>query len=70
MAEAAVDAGDSVGQWWTFLHIHAQGRGDEAETGGMSATHQWARGGHALIGASSAQRVLGLRVVYEGSHGL
>ena len=26
-AEAAVDAGDSVGQWWTIFHIHVQGQG-------------------------------------------
>src|SRR5882724_1115306 len=26
-AEVTVDTGDSVGQWWTTLHIHTQGQG-------------------------------------------
>jgi len=28
-AEVTVDAGDSVGQWWTILHIHTQGWGQQ-----------------------------------------
>jgi len=44
-AEVVVDAGDSVGQWWTILHICTQGQGWQGWDGRRSATHQWAQGG-------------------------
>src|SRR5882724_13060156 len=37
-AEAAVDAGNSVGQWWMILQIHMQRQGQRGWTRGMSAT--------------------------------
>jgi len=44
-AEAAVDTGDSVGSGGRSSTYTHKGRGDEAGTRGMSATHQWAWGG-------------------------
>ena len=45
MAEAEVDPGDSVGWWWTILHMHTQGQGQHGRDGRRSTTHKWAWGG-------------------------
>jgi len=45
MAEAEVDIGDLVGQWWMILHIHTQGQGQHGWDGRRSTTHQWIWGG-------------------------
>jgi len=51
MADAVVDTGDSVGQWWMILHIHTQGEGrqgwDQRDVRHPSMHSGW----HARIGA-------------------
>jgi len=45
MADVVVDAGDLVGQWWTILHLHTQGQGQQGRDWRESTTHQWVQGG-------------------------
>ena len=49
-AEAAVDAGESVGQWWMILHIHTQGQGQRGWDRRDVSHPSMGSGWHAQIG--------------------
>ena len=69
-AEVAVDAGESVGQWWTILHIHMQGQGKRGWDWRDVSHPSMGSGWHARIGASLSTKGLGAQESYEGSHRL